>query len=101
MSDLTVEEIKDISRDYYDAEETITGLQNKNIQLQAKVEELTEQNLAEYLKFCKIQTTLVTTIDELTAAIVNHKKEIELKIEGRIAPCPEDKKLWAALKGEL
>ena len=43
MSELTVEEIKDISRDYYDAEETITGFQNENIELQAKVEELQAQ----------------------------------------------------------
>jgi len=43
MSGLTIEEIKDISRDYYDAEETINDLQNKNIQLQTKVEVLEAQ----------------------------------------------------------
>jgi len=44
---------------------------------------------------------MVTKVNELTAAIQKHKKEVELKIEGRIDPCPEDKSLWGVLKPEV
>ena len=48
-------------------------------------------------KIAKLQAR----VNELTAAIQKHKKEIELKIEGRIDHCPEDKSLWSVLEPEV
>ena len=72
-------------------------------QLQSEVEELKTD-----LHYCNGVSDLAmkhrdfaeTKVERLTAAIHKHKKEIELKIEGRIDPCPEDKSLWGVLKQE-
>ena len=37
--------------------------------LENKLEELTEQKQAEYLKFCKVQTNLVAEVEKLTEAL--------------------------------